>query len=159
MFENSMQTANYFQEHFLSAWQFMGEHAEIIERINFYVRQKGGNKSALARDWGVSPSHLGVVLKGTRQVSSTMLKNAGENGYNTKWLLTGEGEPYLPTDVAGGRQPTDYRDELIASKDEVIALLKEKNALLESALKKGMGVVTERTSGKVVPWPTSKVYL
>ena len=159
MFENSMQTANYFQEHFLSAWQFMGEHAEIIERINFYVRQKGGNKSALARDWGVSPSHLGVVLKGTRQVSSTMLKNAGENGYNTKWLLTGEGEPYLPTDVAGGRQTTDYRDELIASKDEVIALLKEKNALLESALKKGMGVVTERTSGKVVPWPTSKVYL
>ena len=159
MFENSMQTANYFQEHFLSAWQFMGEHAEIIERINFYVRQKGGNKSALARDWGVSPSHLGVVLKGTRQVSSTMLKNAGENGYNTKWLLTGEGEPYLPTDVAGGRQTTDYRDELIASKDEVIALLKEKNALLELELKKGAGVVTERTNGKVVPWPASKVYL
>jgi len=157
MFENSMQTANYFQEHFLSAWQFMGEHAEIIERINFYVRQKGGNKSALARDWGVSPSHLGVVLKGTRQVSSTMLKNAGENGYNTKWLLTGEGEPYLPTDVAGGRQTTDYRDELIASKDEVIALLKEKNALLESELKKGMGVVTERTKDNVVPWPTSRV--
>ena len=54
----------------------MAENTEIIERINFYVRQKGGNKSALARDWGVSPSHLGVVMKGTRQVSSTMLKNA-----------------------------------------------------------------------------------
>ena len=159
MFENSMQTANYFQEHFLSAWQFMGEHAEIIERINFYVRQKGGNKSALARDWGVSPSHLGVVLKGTRQVSSTMLKNAGDNGYNTKWLLTGQGEPYLPTSVGGDGQTTDYRDELIASKDEVIALLKEKNALLELELKKGAGVVTERKNAKVVPWPTSKVYL
>jgi len=73
--------------------------------------------------------------------------------------MKGEGEPYLPTDVAGGRQSTDYRDELIASKDEVIALLKEKNALLESELKKGAGVVTERTNGKVVPWPTSKVYL
>jgi hypothetical protein len=159
MFKNSMQTENYFQGQFLSAWQFMGEHAEIIERINFYVRQKGGNKSALARDWGVSPSHLGVVLKGTRQVSSTMLKNAGDNGYNTKWLLTGQGEPYLPTGVEGDGQATDYRDELIASKDEVIALLKEKNALLESQLKKGLGVVTERTNGKVVPWPTSKVYL
>ena len=159
MFENSMQTANYFQEHFLSAWQFMGEHAEIIERINFYVRQKGGNKSALARDWGVSPSHLGVVLKGTRQVSSTMLKNAGENGYNTKWLLTGEGEPYLPTDVAGGRQTTDYRDELIASKDEVIALLKEKNALLEQQLKKGLGTVTKRTSSKIVPLRTDSAVM
>ena len=137
----------------------MAENTEIIERIKFYVQQKGGNKSALARDWGVSPSHLGVVLKGTRQVSSTMLKNAGDNGYNTKWLLTGQGEPYLPTGEKGDGQATDYRDELIASKDEVIALLKEKNALLESALKKGMGVVTERTNGKVVPWPTSKVYL
>jgi len=137
----------------------MAENTEIIERINFYVRQKGGNKSALARDWGVSPSHLGVVLKGTRQVSSTMLKNAGDNGYNTKWLLTGEGEPYLPTSVGGDGQTTDYRDELIASKDEVIALLKEKNALLKLELKKGAGGVTERRNGKVVPWPTSKVYL
>ena len=137
----------------------MAENTEIIERIKFYVQQKGGNKSALARDWGVHPSHLTVVLKGTRNVSPTMLMNAVKNGYNTEWLMKGQGEPYLPTDVAGGRQSTDYRDELIASKDEVIALLKEKNALLESELKKGAGVVTERTNGKVVPWPTSKVYL
>jgi len=159
MFENSMQTANYFKYIFYLRGPCMAENTEIIERIKFYVQQKGGNKSALARDWGVSPSHLGVVLKGTRQVSSTMLKNAGDNGYNTKWLLTGQGEPYLPTGVGGDGQTTDYRDELIASKDEVIALLKEKNALLELELKKGAGVVTERKNAKVVPWPTSKVYL
>jgi len=135
----------------------MAENTEIIERIKFYVQQKGGNKSALARDWGVHPSHLTVVLKGTRNVSPTMLMNAVKNGYNTEWLMKGQGEPYLPTTVAGDRQPTDYRDELIASKDEVIALLKEKNALLESELKKGMGVVTERTKDNVVPWPTSRV--
>jgi hypothetical protein len=137
----------------------MAENTEIIERINFYVRQKGGNKSALARDWGVSPSHLGVVLKGTRQVSSTMLKNAGDNGYNTKWLLTGQGEPYLPTGVEGDGQATDYRDELIASKDEVIALLKEKNALLEQQLKKDLGGATTRTTRKVVRWPVASVHM
>ena len=137
----------------------MAENTEIIERINFYVRQKGGNKSALARDWGVSPSHLGVVLKGTRQVSSTMLKNAGDNGYNTKWLLTGQGEPYLPTGVGGDGQTTDYRDELIASKDEVIALLKEKNALLEQQLKKDLGGVTKRTNNNIVPLRTTNAYM
>ena len=57
----------------------MAENTEIIERINFYVQQKGGNKSALARDWGVHPSHLTVVLKGTRNVSPTMLMNAVKN--------------------------------------------------------------------------------
>ncbi len=113
----------------------MVEYTEIIGRINFYVRQKGGNKSALARDWGISPSHLGVVMKGTRQVSSTMLKNANDNGYNTDWLLTGQGEPYLPTSAEEKPAP-DYRDELLASKDKVIALLEEKNSLLEQQLKK-----------------------
>ena len=137
----------------------MAENTEIIERINFYVRQKGGNKSALARDWGVSPSHLGVVLKGTRQVSSTMLKNAGDNGYNTKWLLTGQGEPYLPTGEKGDGQATDYRDELIASKDEVIALLKEKNALLEQQLKKDLGGITKRTNNNIVPLRTTNAYM
>ena len=47
----------------------MEKNAEIVERIKFYINQKGGNKSALARDWAISPSHLGVVLKGTRQLS------------------------------------------------------------------------------------------
>jgi hypothetical protein len=134
----------------------MAENTEIIDRINFYVQQKGGNKSALARDWGVSPSHLGVVMKGTRQVSSTMLKNASDNGYNTKWLLTGQGEPFLPTDTT---EFTDYRDELLASKDKVIALLEEKNELLEQQLKKGTGVVTKRTNGKIVPLRTSSAIL
>ena len=137
----------------------MGEHAEIIDRIKFYVQQKGGNKSALARDWGVHPSHLTVVLKGTRNVSPTMLMNAVKNGYNTEWLMKGQGEPYLPTDVAGGRHPTDYRDELIASKDEVIALLKEKNALLEQQLKKDLGGVTKRTNNNIVPLRTTNAYM
>ena len=137
----------------------MAENTEIIERINFYVQQKGGNKSALARDWGVSPSHLGVVMKGTRQVSSTMLKNASDNGYNTKWLLSGQGEPYLPTSDVEKEQAPDYRDELIASKDEVIALLKEKNALLEQQLKKDLGGVTKRTNNNIVPLRTDRAYM
>ena len=137
----------------------MAENTEIIERINFYVRQKGGNKSALARDWGVHPSHLTVVLKGKRNVSPTMLMNAVKNGYNTEWLMKGEGEPYLPTSAVGKEQSTDYRDELIASKDEVIALLKEKNALLEQQLKKDLGGTTTRTSSKIVPLRTTNAYM
>ena len=137
----------------------MVEYTEIIERINFYVRQKGGNKSALARDWGVSPSHLGVVMKGTRQVSSTMLKNANDNGYNTDWLLTCQGEPYLPTSAEEKEQSTDYRDELLASKDEVIALLKEKNVLLEQQLKKDLGGATKRTNHNIVPLRTTNAVM
>ena len=136
----------------------MAENTEIIERINFYVRQKGGNKSALARDWGVHPSHLTVVLKGKRNVSPTMLMNAVKNGYNTEWLMKGEGEPYLPTSPEK-EQATDLRDELLASKDEVIALLKEKNALLEQQLKKGLGTVTKRTSSKIVPLRTDSAVM
>jgi len=88
-----------------------------------------------------------------------MLKNADDNGYNTKWLLTGQGEPYLPTGVGGDGQATDYRDELIASKDEVIALLKEKNALLEQQLKKDLGGVTKRTNNNIVPLRTNNAYM
>lgn len=137
----------------------MAENTEIIERIKFYVQQKGGNKSALARDWGVHPSHLTVVLKGTRNVSPTMLMNAVKNGYNTEWLMKGQGEPYLPTGEKGDGQATDYRDELIASKDEVIALLKEKNALLEQQLKKDLGGVTKRTNNNIVPLRTTNAYM
>jgi len=88
-----------------------------------------------------------------------MLKNAGENGYNTKWLLTGQGEPYLPTGEKEDGQTTDYRDELIASKDEVIALLKEKNALLEQQLKKDLGGITKRTHNNIVPLRTTNAYM
>ena len=148
-----------FKYNFYLRGPCMAENTEIIERINFYVRQKGGNKSALARDWGVHPSHLTVVLKGQRNVSSTMLMNAVKNGYNTEWLMKGEGEPYLPTGEKGDGQATDYRDELIASKDEVIALLKEKNALLEQQLKKDLGGVTKRTNNNIVPLRTNNAYM
>mgnify|MGYP003660051990 FL=1 len=141
----------------------MIEPSEIIERINFYIRQKGGNKSALARDWGISPSHLGVVLKGTRQVSATMLKNALAQGYNTEWLLTGEGSPYLASKAKEiGLQTSifkhgeDYRDELISSKDDVIALLRKENERLEQELltKKVPGVATKKKSAKIVHFKT-----
>ena len=88
-----------------------------------------------------------------------MLKNANDNGYNTDWLLTGQGEPYLPTSAVEKEQSTDYREELIASKDEVIALLKEKNALLEQQLKKDLGVVTKRTNSKIVPLRTDSALM
>ena len=148
-----------FKYNFYLRGPCMAENTEIIERINFYVRQKGGNKSALARDWGVHPSHLTVVLKGQRNVSPTMLMNAVKNGYNTEWLMKGKGEPYLPTSDVEKEQATDYRDELIASKDEVIALLKEKNSLLEQQLKKDLGGVTKRTNSKIVPLRTDRAYM
>ncbi len=148
-----------FKYNFYLRGPCMAENTEIIERINFYVRQKGGNKSALARDWGVHPSHLTVVLKGQRNVSPTMLMNAVKNGYNTEWLMKGEGEPYLPTSAVEKEQATDLRDELLASKDEVIALLKEKNALLEQQLKKDLGTVTKRTNSKIVPLRTDSAVM
>ena len=111
------------------------KNAEIVERIKFYITQKGGNKSALARDWGISPSHLGVVLKGTRQLSSTMIENAGNKGYNPDWLLNGLGEPYLTKTVEAQQENApDYFEELLEAKNLIISLLEEKIERLETLL-------------------------
>ena len=104
----------------------MSEKVEIIERLNFYIERKKGNKSALARDWGVSPPQLIQVLKGTRGLSSTMLKKALASGYNTTWLLTGQGEPFLhgnnDESLPYQSKNMSQSDELLASKDKIIEL-------------------------------------
>ena len=136
----------------------MSEKVEIIERLNFYIESKQGNKRALARDWGVSPPQLIQVLKGSRGLSSTMLKNALASGYNTTWLLTGQGEPFLPgindESFTFQNKNMSQRDELLASKDKIIELLEGKVEKLEVELarKKALGG-TSKTQRKVVLYP------
>ena len=137
----------------------MSEKVEIIERLNFYIDRKKGNKSALARDWGVSPPQLIQVLKGTRGLSSTMLKKALANGYNTTWLLTGQGEPFLPGNndesFTYQNKNMSQRDELLASKDKIIELLEGKVEKLEVELarKKALGGTTKTHRSKVLQYP------
>tara|TARA_Y100001973_G_C5164504_1_gene315334 strand:- start:521 stop:943 length:423 start_codon:yes stop_codon:yes gene_type:complete len=137
----------------------MAENAEIIERLNFYIDSKKGNKSALARDWGVSAPQLIQVLKGTRGLSSTMLKKALAGGYNTTWLITGEGDPFLPgvNSEAGKiyQNASSQRDELLASKDKIIELLEGKVEELQAELKrkKVMGGTTKTHKFKVLHHP------
>ena len=137
----------------------MAENAEIIERLNFYIDSKKGNKSALARDMGVSAPQLSQVLKGTRGLSSTMLKKALAGGYNTTWLLTGQGDPFLPgaNNDAGQihQNSSSQRDELLASKDKIIELLEGKVEELQAELKrkKVLGGTTKTHKFKVLHHP------
>tara|TARA_R100000773_G_scaffold31649_1_gene27005 strand:+ start:59 stop:484 length:426 start_codon:yes stop_codon:yes gene_type:complete len=137
----------------------MAENAEIIERLNFYIDSKKGNKSALARDMGVSAPQLSQVLKGTRGLSSTMLKKALAGGYNTTWLLTGQGDPFLPGAKSDASQiyqnSSSQRDELLASKDKIIELLEGKVEKLEAELKrkKVLGATTKTNRLNIVQYP------
>ena len=137
----------------------MAENAEIIERLNFYIDSKKGNKSALARDMGVSAPQLSQVLKGTRGLSSTMLKKALAGGYNTTWLLTGQGDPFLPNanNDAGQihQNASSQRDELLASKDKIIELLEGKVEELQAELKrkKVLGATTKTNRLNIVQYP------
>jgi len=138
----------------------MAENAEIIERLNFYIESKKGNKSALARDWGVSSPQLIQVIKGTRGLSSTMLKKALAGGYNTTWLLTGQGDPFLPgsnsSTATYQNNNASQRDELLASKDKIIELLEGKVEKLEAELttkKVSGGTTSKARNQKVLLYP------
>ena len=132
----------------------MAENAEIIKRINFYVHDKhGGNKSALARDWGTSYPQLAAILNGSRGVPASMIRTSADKGYNVNWLLTGEGEPYLATtETVQKESQAGYVDKLLASKDEIILLQREKIDSLQAELltKKVPGVATKKKSAKIV---------
>ena len=88
-----------------------------------------------------------------------MLKKALAGGYNTTWLITGQGDPFLPgVNSETGKiyqNSSSQRDELLASKDKIIHLLEGKVEELQAELKrkKALGGTTKIHRSKILQYP------
>tara|TARA_Y100001963_G_scaffold158790_1_gene259716 strand:+ start:949 stop:1335 length:387 start_codon:yes stop_codon:yes gene_type:complete len=67
----------------------------IKKRIGEIVADRGGNRTKLADEIGISPAYLASVINSPdKNVTSKLLKAFAKIEINLNWLLTGEGEMY-----------------------------------------------------------------
>jgi transcriptional regulator with XRE-family HTH domain len=74
------------------------------ERVNWLIDKKFmGNRSTMARRLGFSPSTLSRVVTGEKPPGRRLLSAIVERlGVDSKWLLTGEGEPFVRASARAG---------------------------------------------------------
>ena len=71
----------------------------IKKRIGEIVADRGGNRTKLADEIGISPAYLASVINSPdKNVTSKLLKAFAKIDINLNWLLTGEGTMYLVKD-------------------------------------------------------------
>ena len=71
----------------------------IKSRIGDIVADRGGNRTKLADEIGISPAYLASVINSLdKNVTSKLLKAFATIGINLNWLLTGVGTMYLVKD-------------------------------------------------------------
>lgn len=69
----------------------------INERISECIKKSGLTKTAFGKRIGVSQSFVSQMCSGTSYPSAGTIKNiCREFNISEDWLLTGEGEPFLP---------------------------------------------------------------
>ena len=67
----------------------------IKSRIGEIVADRGGNRTKLADEIGISPAYLASVINSSdKNVTSKLLKAFASSDVNLNWLCTGEGEMY-----------------------------------------------------------------
>ena len=67
----------------------------IKSRISEIVDDRGGNRTKLADEIGISPAYLASVINSSdKNVTSKLLKAFASIDVNLNWLCTGEGEMY-----------------------------------------------------------------
>ena len=65
----------------------------IKSRIGEIVADRGGNRTKLADEIGISPAYLASVINSSdKNVTSKLLKAFASIDVNLNWLCTGEGE-------------------------------------------------------------------
>ena len=65
----------------------------IKENISELIKISGGNQSDFARNLGLKPSHLSMVLSSRDTgISASILLKLAEYGGNMNWLLLGKGK-------------------------------------------------------------------
>ena len=67
----------------------------IKSRIGEIVADRGGNRTRLADEMGISPAYLASVINSSdKNVTSKLLKAFASIDVNLNWLCTGEGKMY-----------------------------------------------------------------
>ena len=73
--------------------------SEIIRRLTEYMTVYGHTANSLAKEANIDPSNMSKMLKGEQKITDkTISKIVNALGLNRMWLLTGEGEMYIPQD-------------------------------------------------------------
>lgn len=114
------------------------EWASPGRRVNWLLDKKFiGNRSTMARRLGFAPSTLSRVVTGEKPPGRRLLTAIVEHlGVDSKWLLTGEGEPFVRTITSGGWEtvapvadkllpgaPQDHRELLTPESFDTTTLL------------------------------------
>ncbi|MBF0289290.1 MAG: hypothetical protein HQM14_15840 [SAR324 cluster bacterium] len=120
-------------------------NAEISSRLDEFIHSEDRTISSIARQCGLAISHLGDVVRGSKNITASMLKALVEyKRLNPTWLLVGEGEKYLESEEiqADGIPDPSLQDEkireLLESNNKLLAentvFLREKIDQLEKEL-------------------------
>ncbi|MBF0280393.1 MAG: helix-turn-helix transcriptional regulator [SAR324 cluster bacterium] len=115
------------------------EDTEISQRLKEFVKENGGNVSAIARDCDLTIGHLGDIIRGAKRISASVLRALAEKkDLNPTWLFTGAGNMFLGS-KSSMPDKTAESANLIENnrlKDEITGLLREKVQHLEQELGK-----------------------
>ena len=70
----------------------------LKDRIESIILETGKRKKDFAAELKISPQYITKLLAGERNLSRRMAEAIEEKfGYSARWILTGEGEPKVPT--------------------------------------------------------------
>ena len=104
---------------------------EIKKRITELVEAQGGNQSKFARELGIKPGHLSMLMATDTGISSSVRELFAKIGVNMQWFYTGTGEMWANQVTGEGHWESKYieaQKKLVSSETE----LKDAHTLIDS---------------------------
>ena len=99
------------------------------QRIGELIKLMGISKAEFAKTVGTSASRVSNITTGRNKPDSPMLEKLAKSypNVNTRWLLTGEGQPFLD----GKASPVSPEAAVEVSEHQDVTLLKQRAEYLE----------------------------
>ncbi|GAC1395359.1 MAG: hypothetical protein NVSMB63_15490 [Sediminibacterium sp.] len=113
---------------------------KLVERLYQYLAKKDITAYAFEHSCGVSNGYLGKQLKGKGSIGSDILQRIKENytDLSLLWLVTGKGtmliDPLVKKADQFAYELNEEQEAYFTSKDEIISLLKQQIAQLETVI-------------------------
>lgn len=95
---------------------------ELGERIKYIRKRLSISQKEMANRLGIAISTYQYYERGEREVPSSILFKLTTFGFDSRWLLLGEGEPYLKNDKVEGLIPNEAMESLSGFSDRQRAL-------------------------------------
>lgn len=114
--------------------QGSSESPDTIKRLSQMLLYYGESQSKFGKRFNLDQSYLSTILNGRRKISGTVLKAMAKQDIDIKWLLTGEGEMFIPraskkmshlTDNEIVKELSDLKDDLIKSLKQQVEQMKK----------------------------------